>query len=289
MEGQDDNITLVTAFLEIGRENWGGEFKRTASFYIDSFLTYLNYPYKMVCFIDDKYLGDVLVEYSKSPYKNKRFIPINRMWLDRNIHAWKKVDLDREILQNKDFHDFLKKRIPIMYPNGVPEKNARSHLCPENIYPEYNVINHSKIDFIVYAIENGFISTDFVAWSDFGYFNTYHSNGEPLPQSTIDIEKLNKEKITFCLRREIMDADKDIYFTLFYAYELFVGAFYAGPTNIMKAFQQSYHDSLEYMYSKMVSDDDQHVYIHCYVRTPELMDLKIFDGDWPRALNVFSK
>jgi hypothetical protein len=146
MTDTDNDITLVTAFIDIGRDKWQNqEFKRTTDFYINSFLTYLNYPYKMVCYIDEKYIDKVLEAYRKSPYQNKHFIPINKEWLEKNIHAWRLIENDRQILNSPDFKNFLSKRLNIMYPYGMPETNVREHLCPENIYPEYNVIKHSKI------------------------------------------------------------------------------------------------------------------------------------------------
>ena len=289
-ETNDNEITLVTAFFDIGRDKWPNcDFKRTTEFYIDSFLTYLNYPYKMVCYIDEKHIEKVLTVYQKSPYQNKHFIPINREWLDTNIHAWSNVEKDRQILSNPQFIQFLSKRLDIMYPNGIPETGVRDFLCPENIYPEYNVINHSKIDFIMHAIKNGLINTYFTGWSDFGYFSTYHSDGSPLPSGTIDTENLDRNQITICLRREIVEQDKDMMFTLLTAYELFIGAFYAGPTNIMEYFQSLYHHCTDEMYENYVSDDDQHVYIRCHMKNPLLFDLRIFGGDWPKALSVFSR
>lgn len=286
----DDDITLVTAFLDIGRDNWPNQdFKRTTEFYIDSFLNYLNYPYKMVCYIDEKYIGKVLDAYEKSPHKNKVFIPINRKWLDDNIHAWTNIEKDRQILNHPEFKKFLTKRLDVMYPNGIPETGVREHMCPENIYPEYNVINHSKIDFIVHAIKNKYIDTYYTAWSDFGYFSTYHKDGSPLPIDTIDTSKLDMNKITICLRRQIMEQDKDMMFTLLYAYELFIGAFYAGPTHIMEYFQTLYHGCVDEMYGLGVSDDDQHVYIRCHMKNPHVLNLSIHGGDWPKALTVFQK
>jgi hypothetical protein len=176
-----------------------------------------------------------------------------------------------------------------MYPNGIPETGVREHMCPENIYPEYNVINHSKIDFIVHAIKNKYIDTYYTAWSDFGYFSTYHKDGSPLPINTIDTAKLDMNKITICLRRQIMEQDKDMMFTLLYAYELFIGAFYAGPTHIMEYFQNLYHDCVDEMYGRSVSDDDQHVYIRCHMKNPHVFNLSIHGGDWPKALTVFQK
>jgi hypothetical protein len=286
----NDDITLVTAFYDIGRHNWEGEFKRNISFYIDSFFTYLNYEYKMVCFIDDRYIDKVLEKYTESPYKNKIFIPINRKWLDNTIRAWKNVERDRAIMENEEYKNFMKNRLQLMYPEGIPETNVRNHLCPENVFPEYNVVNHSKIDFIAYAINNGFINTKYTGWTDFGYFKTYHNDDSPLPHSTIDINKLHPTKIIFNLRKSIDERDKDIIYTMFYAFELFIGAFYAGPTDLMLPFQELYHECVTEMLNRHVTDDDQHVYIQCYVKRPDWMHLNIYENqDWPKALVVYQK
>jgi len=286
----NDDITLITAFLDIGRDKWSNnEFKRTTEFYIDSFLIYLNYPYKMVCYIDEKYIDRVLQVYEKSTFQNKKFISINKEWMGNNIHAWLNLEVDRKILNSHEFKKFLKRRLEIIYPDGVPSENVKEHLCPENIYPEYNVINHSKIDFIMHAQKNGFINTYFTAWSDFGYFSTYHSDGSKLPTNVIDTNKLDNMKITICLRRQIIEKDTDMYFTLLLAYELFIGAFYAGPTHLMEYFQQLYHSCVDELYMNGISDDDQHIYIRCHMKNPEIFNLKVFGGDWPKALTVFQK
>uniref|UniRef100_A0A6C0JJL4 Uncharacterized protein n=1 Tax=viral metagenome TaxID=1070528 RepID=A0A6C0JJL4_9ZZZZ len=290
MSSNPHDITLITAFFDIGRDKWkNNDFKRTTDFYIKSFLTYLQYPYKMVCYIDDKYIDKVLEFYEKSPFQNKIFIPINQSWLDENIHAWSLVENDRIILKSEQFKEFLKNRLPIMYPNGVPETNVREHLCPENIYPEYNVVNHSKIDFIMHAIQNEYVSTYYTGWTDFGYFNTYHSDGSELPKNILDTGKFDENKISICLRRRILEEDKDPLYTLLYAYELFIGAFYAGPTHIMEKFRELYHESVIDLYKKGISDDDQHIYIQIFVKDPEILKLCIFDGDWPKALSVFQR
>jgi hypothetical protein len=286
----DSDITLVTAFLDIGRETWkNNDFKRTADFYIDYFLTYLNYPYKMVCYIDERYIQKVIDTYEKSEYKNKMFIPINQDWLNKNIHAWSLIENDRHILKSEEYKEFMKKRLPLMYPEGIPETNVREHLCPENIYPEYNIVNHAKIDFINHAIDNGYINTYFTGWCDFGYFSTYHKDGSALPINVLDTDKFDKNKITICLRRRILEEDKNMFFTALYAYELFIGAFYAGPTHIMKRFRDLYHESVIDLYKNGISDDDQHIYIQIYVKDPEIFNLCIFGGDWPKALTVFQK
>ena len=220
------DITFVTAFLDIGRKDWAPEFARDPAFYVESFLNYLNYPYKMVCYIDDKYYDFVVEKYMASPHTNKHFISINTEWLHEHIHAWSGIEKDRAIMNNPEYQKFIDGRLNLMYTNGIPETNVRNHRCPENIYPEYNAINHAKIDFIAHAIENGYISTTFTAWCDFGYFRTYHNDGSPHPSQKFNTGMLKTNQISLCLCRQITVRDIDILDTALWGNVLFIGAFY---------------------------------------------------------------
>jgi hypothetical protein len=180
------NLIVVSAFLDITRSKWNNnEYKRSSQSYIDSFLNYLNYDNKMVVFIDDIYIQEVQEKYEKSQYKNKIFIPINKEWMEQNIYAWQQLDWCKNIMESNKYTNLVQSRI-----------NSGN---PENIYPEYNTINHSKIDFICYAIKNNFISeNDFICWSDFGYFNSIlHNNPNEYPIASLNIELFNQDKISF--------------------------------------------------------------------------------------------
>ena len=316
---QKEKITIVTAFLDIGRGEWDNQYKRTTEFYIKSFLHYLEYPYQMVCYVDDRYLDEILEHYVKSPYRNKIFIPINKYWLKNNIHAWKQLDRDREIISSEKYRSLIMKRLQIMFPNGVPSTNMDriKFIFPENIYSEYNIINHSKIDFIMHAIENGFIpskicngtcpitssmgsiskfeirdakrpisnlqgsissfedESTITCWCDFGYFWAQHNNDpDTFPRSTLDYGKFMDDKLTFFIQNRAVKECVDPVFMLVQSPEIFTGAFWGGPTKLMKEFQEIYHACVEELYNLSISDDDQHIYLRCYMRNADLFDLK---------------
>jgi hypothetical protein len=285
-----DTITIVTAFFDIDRKSWNSEHKRDASFYIDSFLNYLDYSYDMVCYIDDRYIENVLEKYKKSHYKNKMFIPINLKWLLENIDAWKKLDIDKAVIKSNRYKELLNTRLKFMYPNGIPETNQTNHLFPENEFSEYNIINHSKIDFIVHAINNNYINSKYTCWSDFGYFNSQHQGiSSTFPKNTLDINKFHSNKISFILRKPINNNDTNMEYTLVFAPEVFTGTFFGGPTELMFPLQKLYHECIDEMYINYISDDDQHVYLRCYMKNPELFDLHIIQSsEWPKGLTLFS-
>jgi len=286
----DNDITIVTAFFDIGRGSWYDQFKRDVPFYVSSFLHYLDFPYNIVCYIDDRYIESILEKYKQSPYQNKIFIPINRQWLDENTTAWKKLERDIEIINSDEYKQLLNIRLRYMYPDGIPETNRRNHLEPANEFPEYNVINHSKVDFIVHAISNVFITTPITCWSDFGYFNSQH-NGDvsTFPKRTLDPNKFQLNKISFLLRKEVDKNDANIEYTTVFAPDVFTGTFFGGPTYLMFSLQKIYHSCVDEMYGCGISDDDQHVYLRCYLKMPHLFDLHVFRSEeWPKGLVLFS-
>lgn len=285
-----DDVTLITAFYDIGREAWPGEFQRGASFYIESFLQYLKYDYRMVCFIDDRYIDQVLAEYSKSPYQRKQFIPINREWLDKHCWAWQHIEIDRAILSSSRYKEMIDYRLRIMYPDGIPPPEQRkNHIYPENKYAEYNIVTHSKIDFMAYCVERGLITTSFTYWSDFGYFYSQHKAGpSTYPAGTLDSNKLDPEKIVFCAVNDMHEKDADPYFTLIYARELFVASTFGGPTEKICEFAELYHQCVEDLYSMGVSDDEQHVFVRCILKRPDWFREERFQ-EWPKGLVRWAK
>jgi len=268
-EVKNDEVTIVTAFFDINRSSWD-KHSRTSKEYIDSFLNYFLLDYTMIIFIDLLYLKYI----TELNYKNKTFIIIDSNFLNENIHAWKNIEKDRSIMNSDIYKDFLKERINLGHP--------------ENIYPEYNCINHAKIDFLSFALP--FIKTDFVCWSDFGYHKAIlHNNVSLFPTDTFDISKFNTNKINIFLRNEIKEIDYDPYYTLKYAPEVFTGTFYGLPVNKVREFQELYHKSVDELHNFGISDDDQHVLLRCYYKNPELFELYYSKDKWPEGLNYFQK
>ena len=264
------DITLITAFFDINRNNWK-VFNRNNDFYINSFKKYLELDYKMIIFIDDK----ILEKYYFQNTDRQTFIPINLEWLKNNTKSWEQLEKVRNIMLSIEYKNLVKKRI----------ENEN----PENIYAEYNIINHSKIDFIYYAIVNNLINpNDFICWSDFGYFGSILSNNpEKFPNATLDIKKFNNKKLNFCLRNKINEFDKDPIYTLVVAPEIFTGSFFGGSQDKMIELYFLYHECLNELYDKNISDDDQHVYLRAYFKKPELFELFLSDNKWPEALVYF--
>ena len=267
------NITVVSAFFNINRERFIN-YSRTGEDYIKSFLNYLNVDYNMIAFIDERYIDVVLKHYENSPFKNKKFIPINDEWLNKNIYAWQQLEKDKGIISSDYYKNLFKERIA----GGFPE----------NIYSEFNVINHCKIDFINYAITNNYVEGDFICWSDFGYHRSVLQNDPNMfPTNILDIQKFNKEKINCMLNEDVLPEDNDYIGVTMSGKVALTGSFYGGPVSLMKEFQELYHFCLQELYNNNISDDDQHMLLRCFLKRPDMFQLFKTELGWPKALTTF--
>jgi len=254
------DVTLVTAFLDIGRENWD-HWKRSSNAYLEAFKKYLNFDYRMVIYIDDKYYDEI-----KSICKDNIVIPINEKWMEENSWCWRQLEKEKNIMENPNYINLIKHRIT----------------CPETHNPKYTLINHAKIDFVVDAMK--YIDSNYVAWSDFGYFGVANS----IPKNILDIRKFDLERINLCSFKLISEKDTDIIYTLQHAPEIMNGYFFFGPKKLLKEYQILYHSKLEEFQNAGFADDDQHLMIRCVIKKPEIFRQWIFPR-WHIALQYFQK
>jgi hypothetical protein len=265
------NLFVVTAFLDIDRSKWNN-YGRNVKIYLESFYNFFNYDNNIIAFIDEKYIDDIIKYYNKKAiYKKCHFISINRSWMETNIFAWQQLDIMTKIMISDYYTKLVNQRIN----NGNPE----------NIYPEYNAINHSKIDFISYAINTGLISKkDIVVWLDFGYFTSIFKHKSQYPSFSINKHLINPNYMSFFLRNRMDKTDEDTILTLINAPEKFTGSYFSGSAILMLELQKIYHDCLLDIHNKCISDDDQHIYLKCYLSKPDIFELYLNDKQWPIGL-----
>jgi len=259
-------VTFVTMFFDIGRKDWGGSFSRSVQDYLLVFEKLRSYNYKMVVYIDDRYVytGDC---------PNVEFIPINEKWLEDNFWSWRRLDIETAIMNRDSYKKMIPRRIELGYP--------------ENTNPKYTILTHSKIDAVVHAIDNGYVDTDLVAWIDFGYF---HRKETPnfLPKGPFDTSKLDLDRVNICLINDIDDEDRDPVKTLIEAKEKIGAYFFIANKDRMREFQELSHKWLiVYQEHLKLADDEQALWLQCYFDRPHLFKKHVFNR-WHAALHEFS-
>jgi len=268
----NNDVTIITAFLDIGRDSWEG-YKRNVDQYLKAFSVYLKYDYKMIIYIDDRYYKDVFDMVDFSEHKNNKIvIPINESWMEKNIWSWTRLERETEIMNSDSYKSLVADRIRLNYP--------------ENTNPKYTILTHSKIDFVNHAIESNFLDSKYFAWSDFGYFHD-KTSFEFLPNSTLDVNKFDLDRVNLCLINPIDDNDKDEIWTLKNAPEKIGAYFFFGTKEKLDIFQNLCHRFLIEYQERGIADDEQGLWLKCYFHDPDLFKLHVF-GSWHRALKAFS-
>jgi hypothetical protein len=254
-----NDILFITAYKDIGREKWS-HYKRTNIEYFSYFINLTNnIKYNLIVYIEYDILKKLL-GYTKFP-SNICFIDLNKI---EDTFYNKFLEIDRNVMNS----DIYKNKIPIYRKNN-----------PEHLYSEYNLINHSKINFVKDASVK-FPNYEFYSWIDFGYVRTLDS----LPRN-IKIERL-PHKITYqCLRvpdvnnkispNEMLKTN-DVYFT-------------GSPNIIHKSmvieFEKKYEKKLLEFYENYVTDDDQNVLLQLYYENPDMFNLK-HNSEWFALYNI---
>ena len=218
------SLCIVTAFMDLEREHWS-HFSRSIDKYFSSFAPYTTLNINMVIFIDDRYHERLIGMLAKDDNKMSSYeiIKINSDFLRENIHAYKYLDVEREIMNSENFKLLINHR--------------RTH--PECSIPEYNIIQHAKIDFVSYVIERNEKKYDYYAWSDFGYFQFVQPKGD------LDLTKFNLNRINFQGINRLEDIDFNIKYTLTRAPEKIGGFFYLGRPDLLIKYKELYHKTCQ--------------------------------------------
>ena len=157
-----NDITIVTAFYDLGRADWSGEYSRNTSFYFKCFERLCQLKNKIIVFSENKFKldfdriircikPDLIVIYEDIFKPNKELI--NR------------IRITQQTLQNK---------------GGLTYARAQLH-HPEVCVPEYVLLLTLKTYFCCSAIQKISEVDDIVSWIDFGYVR----KEKYLPQSKI--------------------------------------------------------------------------------------------------------
>lgn len=239
-------ILFVTAYKDIGRSNWE-YYRRNNDEYIECFLNMANnIEYNLVVFINDD-IRQLLVSHGFCPKPNIFFYD-----LPEDTFLTKYGQIENDIINSAE------------YKSKIPTKRQT---CPEHWCSEYNLINHSKINFVRSAkdLHPGY---DFYSWLDFGCM--YHI--EDVPKNS-DISQLTKGKIRYIacdqppespVSEETMLAYNGVYIT---------GSMFVTDSDFVEEYERLYDKKLQDWHSRGICDDDQSLILQLYFDNPDIFEL----------------
>ena len=247
-ELKSKNILFITAFKDINRKEWK-LYNRTNQEYYECFFKLCQLiEFNLVVYLEKNICEELKASYIFTP--NIIFKEFDEV----NTFLKKYLEEDQRVMSS------------FIYKNKIPF-DRKNH--PEHLYSEYNLINHSKINFVRDAKET-YPYYDFYSWIDFGYVKDQIS----IPyKANINPNKLPEKIIYQCLKypdlnRKInpnsMLTSYDIYLT---------GSSFIVHKELVEILEQIWNDKIKEWHINYISDDDQNLVIQLYYDHPELFYL----------------
>jgi hypothetical protein len=246
-----NDTTIVTFFLDIGRDTWS-TFRRDTISYLNSLNKLCEYDWPLIIYLDSSLkeenlnLGQARVEY------------VDMDWLCNNTHAFQQQSDLEKIMQSEEYKLNVAHRL--------------HH--PENSNHMYNVIQNVKIDLLVHACEQGWINTPYAAWMDAGFF--IQNIAPPLGSilSCSSLMERHQKPVVYSSVEGITKNDMDPMWTLIHAPFKVCGCMFIIESDNIHWFQDIYHQSVSMMMDLGIVDDDQGVVTHAFNIT-DLIGLEI--------------
>lgn len=265
------NITIVTAFFDIGRSTWTPD-KGLPHYLHRETLTYLD-RFSIMAMLDN----DMIV-YTSSDLVDK-------------VMSYRKGKEDKTKVIAVDYvNEFKEMRLAIASVQTNPEFQAMINPYqvrnPEYWSADYVLVNLLKSIFVNRAISDNLVNTELVAWVDFGYCR----NKEEFIKGTewnydFDTDKMTLFRLKeFDTSRTIQDIiiNNDVHMT---------GGAIIGGKSVWPSFLGLIQHSFNELYRHNMIDDDQTYLLMASLLKPELF--KIYDvthgEDWLRHNSVFKK
>jgi protein YibB len=243
------SFTLVTALININRENWKNFDRKW-----EQYLTYMSNILKMdvpMCI----YIEENLLEFVSNHRKNFEQTKIVLIKID-DYKIYEKLEKIQNI-QNSD-----------KYKNLCVDK-----FCPEVCIPLYNITVNNKVDFLFKtAKDNPFITDKFI-WLDAGYGHCKFNIPDKYkwdPKMYLELADKNKIVINTLLDKPC----NENYLDFFIEHEDFIdGGLVVGNKETIIKFHEIYYNLINEIIDKDIIDDDQYFMTMAYINNKDMFNL----------------
>lgn len=263
-----NNITIVSAFFDIGRGEWSPDknlpayLQRTTQTYLDRFSHLAKLENPMVIFTSKDLVDDIKF------LRQDRPTDILTIDFKNSFQV-----LREEITKVQTNAEFQSKINPMQVRN------------PEYWSADYVLVNLLKSSFVNRALQMNLITNDLIAWLDFGYCRDENTlNG--VKEWTYPF---NKEKIHFFNIKDwqegtfIQDviANNDVHIT---------GPCIVAGKEMWPTLEHLMHHNTNELLKNTLIDDDQTLLLMSYLQKPELFELHpVSSNDWFIAFKDYNE
>lgn len=259
------NITIITAFFDIGRGDWtqdvqknGGPLPHYLHRSVDKYIDH----FKRMCELENEiivYTSPDLVERLQSVSQKVKVISYDYF----NIHK----DLRDRIEEVQSSEKFIKKINPYQVRN------------PEYWSKDYVGVTSLKAFFVCDAYEKNLVSNELAAWVDFGYCR----DDDHVPSSKKWSYDFTPNKMHFFNYRvpNTIDSRNQISMAIQSNIVFIIGGVFVGDKERWNILARDMKISLEQLIEKGFVDDDQGLLLISYFNNPEMYELHKMSLDAP--------
>jgi len=245
----DNDILFVTAYKDINRESWQN-YCLTNNYYIERFVRLAtNIEYKLIVYIEDSMM-DILTQYTFKPNI------IFRKFDEVNTFFNNYLDQDKKIMASE------------IYKSKIPPHRK---INPEHIYSEYNLINHSKINFVRHS-KTIYPNYRFYSWIDFGFARETTTIPKNIKFSMIP-EKIIYQVLKipeYVIDPNTMLSLDDIFFA---------GSSFIVYHSLVEYMEVLYEKKIQEFQRNYISDDDQNLVLQIFYENKDLFTF-VVNSNW---------
>ncbi len=260
------NITIVTAFFDIGRGNWN---KTTHGIDTPHFIprstdSYFQYFENLA-----KVKNDMVI-----------FCAEEHSSMIRNIRSRLAPESKTSVfsINFKESTNHIKPIIEMIQSRPEYVEFVNDPRMPEYWNADYVLVNFMKTDFVNSAYRNNVIDTPLVAWLDFGYVRSEKT----LPKNLIWNHEFDVSKIHYFNKRTI-DFQRPI-FDIIRTNDVYImGCHIVGGKEAWEKHQRYNYESLTSLIRCGFVDDDQTIMLMNYRSHPddfELHSIEVKEEEW---------
>ena len=255
-KNKEKELTVVTAYFNIGRENYNDIYARGNDKYINYFKFWARMKNDLIVYTQAEFKDEILEIREKFGLRDRTKVIV--------------VDDIYELLPD------IYKRMCEIEKNLYFRKYRYIKDCPDN-NAKYDYIMFLKSWCLNDSVVKGYVKNDYVAWIDFGF-----NHGGKFFSDETDFDFTWKydfeDKIYVAGIGKNLNTDKPI-FHILQSGEVFIqGATYFMPVKLVEEYYRLMLEAMNSLLNVGFIDDDQTVLYLAYCRKKELFDC--YECDW---------
>jgi protein YibB len=269
-----DNITIVTAFFDIGRGELPAEYRgrllphhqhRSVETYFDFFKNLAKLKNDMVIYTTKEHADRIRNIRIAEGLGDKTYVMVMPSYLPEGFKEYK--DKVQEVMDDENYW-----------------RKVHNPQLIEYWHSDYVLINIFKALYVTHAINSGLVKNDLAAWIDFGYCR----NPNTIPESKIWSYPFATDKIHMFNMRDI-EPERPIDDIIYTGDVYTQGCHIVAGVNMWPTFMQLMLSSLNTLLEHGLIDDDQTLMLMSYLSKPELFQLRPNSpSDWFRIFKDYN-